>query len=164
MTSLSLAFILVSSFSKVGGVKLVSSDTQIANLRTKQDDYANLTGDAFETIKNEIRKQINELSDKKALLENKRLTNLSPETRADSIIKELRKFPDEEVLKDYDFRNLFKQMIVVNRDRLIFVVGSDDVNTIPYNPNAIPMAFIDSYDHKVRSTITTCYFGIFINK
>lgn len=139
-------------------------DTQIANLRTKQDDYAYLTGDAFETIKNEIRKQINELSDKKALLENKRLTNLSPETRADSIIKELRKFPDEEVLKDYDFRNLFKQMIVVNRDRLIFVVGSDDVNTIPYNPNAIPMAFIDSYDHKVRSTITTCYFGIFINK
>ena len=82
-------------------------DTQIANLRTKQDDYANLTGDAFETIKNEIRKQINELSDKKALLENKRLTNLSPETRADSIIKELRKLPDEEVLKDYDFRNLF---------------------------------------------------------
>ena len=38
-------------------------DTQIANLRTKQDDYANLTGDAFETIKNEIRKQINELSE-----------------------------------------------------------------------------------------------------
>ena len=139
-------------------------DTQINNLRTKQDDYSNLTGNAFETFKNEIRKQINELSDKKALLENKRLTNLSPETRADSIIKELRKFPNEEVLKDYDFRNLFRQMIVVNRDRLIFVVGSDDVNTIPYNPNAIPIAFIDSYDHKVRSTITTCYFGIFINK
>ena len=32
-------------------------DTQIANLRTKQDEYANLTGDAFETIKNEIKKQ-----------------------------------------------------------------------------------------------------------
>ena len=109
-------------------------------------------------------KQINELSDKKGLLENKRLTNLSPETRADSIIKELRKFPDEEVLKDYDFRNLFKQMIVVNRDRLIFVVGSEDVNTIPYNPNAIPMSFIDSYEHKVRATTSTCYFGIYINK
>lgn len=55
-------------------------------------------------------------------------------------------------------------MIVVKRDRLIFAVGSEDVDTIPYNPNAIPMSLIDSYDHKVRSTITTYYFGIFINK
>ena len=55
-------------------------------------------------------------------------------------------------------------MIVVNRDRLIFVIGSEDINGIPYNPNTIPMSFIDTYDHKVRSTTTTCYFGIFINK
>lgn len=44
-------------------------------------------------------------------------------------------------------------MIVVNRDGLIFAVGLEDVDTIPYNPNAIPMSLIDSYDHKVRSTI-----------
>ena len=98
------------------------------------------------------------------MLENKRLTNLSSETRADSIIKELRKFTDEEALKDYDFRNLFGQMIVVNRDRLIFVVGSEDVNSIPYNPITIPISFIDTYNHKVRFTTSTCYFGIFINK
>ena len=55
-------------------------------------------------------------------------------------------------------------MIVVNKDRLIFVIASDDMNAIPYKPNTIPMLFIDTYDHKVRSTTSTCYFGIFINK
>ncbi len=139
-------------------------DVKIDDLREKQDEYANLSGEAFEAIKNDIRKQINELSDKKAILENKRLVNLSPEGRADLIIKTLRDFPDDSILGDYDFRALFKQMIVVNRDRLIFVIGSGNMDSIPYNPNAIPMSFIDTYDHKVRSTTTTCYFGIFINK
>ena len=111
-----------------------------------------------------IRKQINEHLNKKAILENQRLINVSPEARADSIIKTLRDFPSEPVLGDYDFRSLFKQMIVVNRDRLIFVIGSNDMSKIPHNPNAIPMSFIDSYEHKVRATATTCYFGIFINK
>ena len=139
-------------------------DNQIAKLREKQDEYANLSGEAFEPIKNEIRKQINEHLNKKAILENQRLINVSPEARADSIIKTLRDFPSDPILGDYDFRSLFKQMIVVNRDRLIFVIGSNDMSKILHNPNAIPMSFIDSYEHKVRATTTTCYFGIFINK
>jgi len=92
------------------------------------------------------------------------LINISPESRADLIIKTLRDFPNEPILGDYDFRSLFKQMIVVNRNRLIFVIGSGNMDTIPYNPNAIPMSFIDSYEHKVRATTSTCYFGIYINK
>lgn len=139
-------------------------DTQIAQLREKLNDYTNLSGQAFESVKEQIRKQINELSDKKAVDENKRLMNISPEGRANSIIKELRDFPNEEVLNDYDFRKLFKQMIVINRNRLIFVLGSENMDTIPFNPNTIPMSFIESYDHKVRSTTSTCYFGIYINK
>ena len=144
--------------------EIAELDTQISCLRSKLDEYVDLSGPAFESIKEEIRKQINELSDKKVILENDRLMNVSPEGRANSIIKELRKFPEDEVLEDYDFRKLFKQMIVVNRDRLIFVLGSESMDNIPYNPNAIPMTFIERYDHKVRSTTTTCYFGIYINK
>ena len=56
-------------------------------------------------------------------------------------------------------------MIVVNnRDRLIFAVGLEEVDTIPYNPNAIPMSLIDSYDHKVRSTINNLLLQDIINK
>ena len=56
-------------------------------------------------------------------------------------------------------------MIVVNnRDRLIFAVGLEEVDTIPYNPNAIPMSLIDSYGHKVRSTINNLLLQDIINK
>ena len=138
--------------------------SEIALLRDKYADYAKLDGDAFDSVRKEIKRSIEVLENKRILLENQRITNFNPESRATSIIKELRKFPDEDDIGDYDFRKLFKQMIVINRDRLIFVIGSDDMNNLPRNPNKIPMMFIESYTYKVRSTTSTCYFGICINK
>ncbi len=82
----------------------------------------------------------------------------------DSIIKILRDFLTESFLDDYDFRNLFREMIVINIDRLIFVLGSKDMDKIPYSLNAKPISFIDSYRHKVTAINTVCCFEIFINK
>lgn len=87
-----------------------------------------------------------------------------PRHMADSIIKILRDFPTESFLDDHNFRNLFREMIVINIDRLIFILGSKDMDKIPYSLNAIPISFIDSYRHEVRAITTVCYFGIFINK
>lgn len=159
---------LKNAFADNNGDKLVEEidklDTQINDYREKLSHFDSLTGEAFEKLKEQVRKEINELSDKKAVLENERLINMSPEARANSIIGELRKIPDCDDIGDFDFRNLFKNVIIVKRDRLIFVVGSDDLSKLPYNPNTVPMSFIETYDHKVRSTTTTCYFGIYINK
>jgi len=64
---------------------------------------------------------------------------------------------------NYDFRRLFKRLIVINRDRLIFVVGFDDMNKIPLNPNKISMLFIEIYKYKLRVTYFTTSFGTYIN-
>ena len=139
-------------------------DSQINELREQLRKYSSYDGDEFDSLKSQIKKTIASLSDKKVLIENERLINLSPESRALSIIKELRKFPDDEDLGDYNFRNLFKNVIVINRDRLIFIVGSSDLTKIPMNINKVPMTFIETYDHRIRSTTYTCQFGIYINK
>lgn len=137
---------------------------QIDDLRSQLNNYNKYQGEAFDAIRKEIKKAISELENKIYLSENERITNIRPESRVASIIRELRKFPNEEDIGTYDFRRLFKQMIVINRDRLIFVIGSDDMDKLPRNPNSIPMLFVESYKYKVRSTTSTCYFGICINK
>lgn len=137
---------------------------QIDDLRAKMTEYDNYSGPAFEAIRGQFKKSISELSNEKALLENELITFANPEFRANEIINELRKFPDYDTIGDFDFRNLFKKLITVNRDRLIFVIGSDDMTKIPYNPNTIPMMFIESFDYMIRSTTSTCRFGVYINK
>ncbi len=137
---------------------------EIDGQREKLLQYDGLSGDAFDAIKDCLRKSINELSDEKAVLENERLVEANPETRANEIIKELHRFPNTDKIGDYDFRKLFKRMIVINRDRLIFVVGSDNVENLPYNPQSINMRFIEIYRYKIRCSWFTCNFGIYINK
>lgn len=98
------------------------------------------------------------------ILENEKTTTINPSCIADSIINELRAFPDDESIGNYDFRKLFKRLVVINRDRLVFVIGSDDLSKLPLNPNEISMGFVKSYDYVIRSSSFRCLFGIFINK
>lgn len=137
---------------------------EIDEERDKLLQYDGLSGGAFDAIKEYLRKNINELSDGKAVLENEWLIEANPETRVNEIIKELHRFPTVDKVRDYDFRKLFKRMIVINRDRLIFVVGSDNLENLPYNPQSINMKFVETYKYKIRCTWFTCNFGIYINK
>ena len=137
---------------------------EIDEERGKLLQYDGLSGDAFDALKEYLRKNINELSDGKAVLENEWLIEANPETRVNEIIKELHRFPTVDKVGDYDFRKLFKRMIVINRNRLIFVVGSDNLDNLPYNPQCINMKFIENYRYKIRCTWFTCNFGFYINK
>ena len=137
---------------------------EIDDQRDKLLQYDGLSGDAFDAIKEYLRKNINELSDEKAVLENEWLIEANPKTRVNEIIKELHRFPTTDKIGNYDFRKLFKRMIVINRDRLIFVVGSYNLDNLPYNPQSINMKFIETYRYKIRCTWFTCNFGIYINK
>lgn len=144
--------------------RIAALSKEIDEQRDKLLQYDGVSGDAFDAIKDYLRKNINELSDEKAVLENEWLIEANPETRVNEIIKELHKFPSSDKVGDYDFRKFFKRMIVINRDRLIFVVGSENLEGLPYNPQSINMKFIESYKYRLRCTWFTCYFGIYINK
>ena len=126
--------------------------------------YEGLEGEAFEVMRKELKGRMDVLSSEKAFLENEGLKSIDPKARASDVMKALRDFPDDVRIGDYDFRKLFKRLIVVSRDRLIFVLGSEDLSSLPYNPQTIPMRFIESYRYKVRATWSICHFGIYINR
>ena len=144
--------------------KIAVLDAQLAGLRQRLDECENTADLAISALKEQLKKNIEEITSQKLILENERLITSNADSRANEIIKELRAFPDGNTVGDYDFRKLFKKMIVINRDRLAFVVGSDDMDKIPLNPNAITMKYIESFDYVIRSTGYTCHFGIYINK
>ena len=144
--------------------KIAVLDAQLTGLRQRLGECENMADLAISALKEQLKKNIEEVTSQKLILENERLITSNADSRANEIIKELRAFPDGNTVGDYDFRKLFKKMIVINRDRLAFVVGSDDMDKIPLNPNAITMKYIESFDYVIRSTGYTCHFGIYINK
>ena len=161
---------LYDSFSNKKDIEVIQSqmdeiDSQINDLNSQLDDISEESiSDAYVALKGQIQREINELISQKNVLNNKKITIANPEKRVQLIIDELRKFPKDDSIGDYDFRKLFKKVIIINRDRLIFVIGSDDMSKIPYNPNSIPMSFIESMQYKFRSRTFTTQFGILVNK
>ena len=144
--------------------KIAVLDAQLTGLRQRLGECENMADLAISALKEQLKKNIEEVTSQKLILENERLITSNADSRANEIIKELRAFPDGNTIGDYDFRKLFKKMIVISRDRLAFVVGSDDMDKIPLNPNTITMKYIESFDYVIRSTGYTCHFGIYINK
>ena len=143
--------------------KIAVLDAQLTGLRQRLGECENMADLAISALKEQLKKNIEEVTSQKLILENERLITSNADSRANEIIKELRAFPGN-TIGDYDFRKLFKKMIVINRDRLAFVVGSGDMDKIPLNPNTITMKYIESFDYVIRSTGYTCHFGIYINK
>ena len=144
--------------------KIAVLDAQLTGLRQRLGECENMADLAISVLKEQLKKNIEEITSQKLILENERLITSNADSRANEIIKELRAFPDGNTVGDYDFRKLFKKMIVINRDRLAFVVGSSDTNKIPLNPNTITIKYIESFDYVIRSTGYTCHFGVYINK
>ena len=144
--------------------KIAVLDAQLTGLRQRLGECENMADLAISALKEQLKKNIEEVTSQKLILENERLITSNADSRANEIIKELRAFPDGNTVGDYDFRKLFKKMIVINRDRLAFVVGSGDMDKIPLNPNTIAIKYIESFDYVIRSTGYTCHFGIYINK
>ena len=144
--------------------KIAVLDVQLTGLRQRLGECENMADLAISALKEQLKKNIEEVTSQKLILENERLITSNADSRANEIIKELRAFPDGNTIGDYDFRKLFKKMIVISRDRLAFVVGSDDMDKIPLNSNTITIKYIESFDYVIRSTGYTCHFGIYINK
>lgn len=52
--------------------------------------------------------------------------------KANEIIKELKKIPENlESIESIDFKQVLRRLVVINRNKLIFIVGSDDIINLP---------------------------------
>ena len=154
-----------------GDVNNATLETKIHDLteelqlfRTKKTEYDNLTGEAFDALRNQFKNEIDRITNELLILENQKVTTINPSCVANEIIRELRAFPNDESIGNYDFRKLFKRLVIINRDRLVFVIGSDDLTKLPLNPNSIPIKFVEEFDYVIRSSSFRCMFGIYINK
>ena len=82
--------------------------------------------------------------------------------KASEIIKELKEIPENlESLEDINFKKVLKRLIVVYRNQLVYIVGSDNISNLP---NSFETIFNSTFQHRIRKTYYTSNFGIYINK
>jgi len=99
------------------------------------------------------------LSLKKDNLENKLLTTNNPQNKTKRIMNYLNKIYSLKSLDDFNFRNIFSKVIVVKKDKLIFVIGDTDYSKINFNSL---LQFTGIYNYKIRKTTYTAEFGLII--
>lgn len=130
-------------------------------LREKLSKVSRIKDESINILKEEIRKQISEKGMERMKIENDMLTSVNPEARARSVIAELRRFPNAKSIGNLDFRSLFKKVVICSRDKLVFILGSEDMTKLP--KKMVP-TFTGSYKYKIRKTSYVCVFGIYINR
>lgn len=94
-------------------------------------------------------------------LENELLTQINPKEKADQIIKTLREMPMQDNSNGLKFRKLFCHMIAYSRDKLLFIIGNENLKNIPKTPQFL---FKGEHSYKIRCTTYKTEFGIYINK
>ena len=95
------------------------------------------------------------------VIENEIITKMNPQARTKNIITELRNCPDGDSIGEYKFKKLFKRVVIYKRDKLVFIIGSEDVSKLP---KKVEPSFSCSYKYKIRKTTFICNFGIYINR
>ncbi len=122
---------LISSFRKEKE-KLESLESEIMNLKERYNRLDSSFTEYNEAIKNELLNEITELVKERNALQNKILTMETSEEHASEIIRELKKIPENlESIENIDFKKILKRLVVINRNKLVFIVGSEDISNLP---------------------------------
>ncbi len=122
---------LISSFRKEKE-KLESLESEIMNLKERYNKLDSSFTEYNEAIKNELLNEITELVKERNALQNKILTMETSEEHASEIIRELKKIPENlESIENIDFKKILKRLVVINRNKLVFIVGSEDISNLP---------------------------------
>ena len=144
--------IMVKSELKTTQAKIKALNAKMCRMKDKESDF-------YSNVKNELNIEAKELSLKKANLENTLLTTNNPQNKTKRIMKEINKIYSLKSLDGFNFRNIFSKVIVVKRDKLIFVIGDADYSKISTNSL---LQFTGTYTYKIRKTKCTTEFGIII--
>lgn len=119
------------------------------------------SGDSIKQLCERYRYEIKTKTQKRLELENELLTQINPKEKADQIIKTLREIPAQDNIEGIKFRKLFCHVITYSRDKLLFIIGNDNLKNIPKTP---PLLFKGEHSYKIRCTAYKTEFGIYINK
>jgi len=134
---------------------------ELEALRAKSIKFSRYKDPAFDDLKAEIKRSISLKAKEKMVIENEIITKMNPQARAKNIITELRNCPNDESIGDYEFKKLFKRVVIYKRDKLVFIIGNENMSKLP---RKIEPSFTCCYKYKIRKTTFICNFGIYINR
>lgn len=89
------------------------------------------SGDSIKQLCERYRYKIKTKTQKRLELENELLTQINPKEKADQIIKTLREILAQDNIEGIKFRKLFCHVIAYSRDKLLFIIGNDNLKNIP---------------------------------
>lgn len=81
--------------------------------------------------------------------------------RIDILLDIIKKYKTTDSVQNINFKDLFKNIIVINRDKLYFTIGYVKVKSINELTSSL---FSGKLDHKERATIFTTEFGVIIGE
>ena len=110
-------------------------------------------------LEQELKNKIKELMMQLSILNNQYSTSTILD-RLPTYLEIIKQINNTESLADIPYRDLFSKMIVVKRDKLIFVIGNFNKEKIDINAKTL---FNGTIKHKERATIFTTEFGIVIH-
>lgn len=111
-------------------------------------------------VKEEINSQINSLITKQIQERNNKLV-IDYQSLISKILDLIKQYNSIKTIDEIPFRDIFSKVIVIDRDHLIFVIGSPNLEKVDVNQKTY---FSSKIIYRVRKTNFECEFGIIINK
>ena len=140
--------------------RLIALDSQIKALTERYETYKGYTDEAMLILKADLKSKIQNLMKEKLLIQNNKLTYLSPENITNEYIYYLKGLKKIESVEDYDFKKIFSKVIIIDRSEIRFIIGNEDTSKIDLSKEP---TFKGSIKYKERQTWFTTNFGIIIN-
>jgi len=140
--------------------RLIALDSQIKALTERYETYKGYTDEAMLILKADLKSKIQNLMKEKLLIQNNKLTYLSPENITNEYIIYLKGLKKIESVEDYDFKKIFSKVIIIDRSEIRFIIGNEDTSKIDLSKEP---TFKGSIKYKERQTWFTTNFGIIIN-
>lgn len=156
---------LIEEFSKDDTCELKEEinklNSEIAKHRESLKAISNMIEVSLKQLSDHYRYEIRKNNQKKLALENELITQMNPNEKANQIIKASRELPIGNNANNIRFRKLLCHVVAYSRDKLLFIIGNDNLKNIFKTP---PFLVKGEHSYKIRRTTYKTEFGIFINK
>lgn len=144
---------------KINESEIDNTSEKITSLRIRLAELDdNIEIDRY--VKEEINNQINSLITKQIQERNSKHV-IDYQTLISRILELIKQINSVKTIDDIPFKDIFSRVIVIDRDHLIFVIGSPNLENIDVTQKTY---FSSKIIYRVRKTNFECEFGVIINK
>lgn len=146
---------------KSGLLELKQTQGKISAYKEQLQALKDSNGEFTKELDNEINEQLIHLEQQKVILDNKFKTIYDYDKFVYKYSSFIKIYIDSEKdLNNIDFKQLFSKVVVINRDKLIFIIGNN-CKTTSFN-SSIKTIFNGSLKYEIRKTDHILKYGIYL--